>query len=271
MDAVDEAEGSSRASSPSKSPLLQSAARYLDQSDQPLLRQPPGRAVRLSHQSGSDAGEHPLRPAMQLGTQPQQHQPSSPPMSQAQYNSWYQQGADSRAADRAAAAAPGVRADRGPPNRRTLFGQQATEQQYQQQQQESESIYSDGGTRQQQQAQYMFGAAAAASDPRTYQPIFERDAVPNMGDVTHDNGGPGWQIPAMRPTNTPPSAQQTRHSPAPSISGGPGRRADKKTPGAVVKLGRRQAWLKYLAYEVRQCWLLQSSRSFIFLSTISIC
>lgn len=259
-------DGSSRASSPSKSPLLQSA-RFLDQSDQPLLRQPPGRSsFRASHQSGSDVGEH-GRGAMQLGAaQPHLQQPSSPPVSQAQYNRWVQ---DSRAADRAAAV--GAPAGRAPPNRRTLFGQAADFQQ--QQQQQSETSRSDGGQR---QSPY----GAAASDPMTYAPPAFGDGAPNLGDVTQPDGGQQWQIPAMRGGGgggTASGLQHDRSSPGPStISGrrGGGAGADKK-PGAVVKLGRRQAWLKFLAYEVcllgsgRACMLATPAAPPLFLHVLT--
>lgn len=217
QDAQEQEEGrSSGASSPSKSPLHQ--GRFVDQVDQPLLRH---RHARSSRPGGGDG--------MQLGP-PQHHHPSSPPVSQTQYNRWLQQGADSRAADRAAAVGTGGRQT---PNRRTLFAQQG-------QQQQSESTLSDGGSRQQ--------AFAAASDPVTYPPLFDRD-LPNMGDAAADQ----WQIPAMR-AHTPGA----HASPAPVLSARRGGPTDK-TPGAVVKLGRRQAWLKYLAYEVRAPGLVGSS------------
>lgn len=142
-------------------------------------------------------------------------------------HSWFQ-GTDSRAADRAAAAV----APASIGNPRTLFRQQ----EYQ-----GASVLTDGGSRQQNG-----GFGAAASDPMTFQPAYDRDDVPNMGDEQP------WRISAMH-AHAQTNAQQRRTSPTPSQTtlGRKGSNpANDKKPGAVVKLGRRQAWLKYLAYEV---------------------
>jgi hypothetical protein len=119
-----------------------------------------------------------------------------------------------------------------------------------------------------------FGVGAAPSDPVTYQmqAQLDKDGVPNMGDVQQEEDGLAppprqqprqqqqhWNIPAVH--TTPGSANRHRAS---GVSHG-GKRALDKKPGAAFKLGKRQAYLKYLAYEVgdgaewdcrrRACWL----------------
>lgn len=108
----------------------------------------------------------------------------------------------------------------------------------------------------------LFGAGAAPSDPVTYQmqAALDKDGVPNMGEVQEEQPGAPhmpsphahsphspWHIPAVH--TTPGSGRQRRGH---TVSAGGGKRglADKPKPGAAFKLGRRQAYTKYLAYEV---------------------
>ncbi len=95
------------------------------------------------------------------------------------------------------------------------------------------------------------------------QAQLDKDGVPNMGDVQDEPGVPRmhtrrqqqqpWQIPALH--TTPGSGgSRPRYSQAPSgqVSAGAKRGLLDKKPGAAFKLGKRQAYTKYLAYEVRQ-------------------
>ena len=214
----DEEDASSRASSPSKSPMLQGASPFL--ADQPLARQPPGAraGARLSQQG--------LGGGLGLGGTPAsgnaQRRPGLPA-------AWQQQ----------EGLAGGGGGGGG------LFG--------------------GGGTG----LNLGMGQGAAPSDPMTYQMAeaqLDKDGVPNMGDVQEEeqaggarmrsqagNGGgqqQQWHIPAVH--TTPGSASRgggRRTGQLSAGGGGKGRLGDKK-PGAAFKLGKRQAYLKYLAYEV---------------------
>ncbi|KAG7673441.1 hypothetical protein Ndes2526B_g03113 [Nannochloris sp. 'desiccata'] len=108
------------------------------------------------------------------------------------------------------------------------------------------------------------------------------DAFPNMGDVTQSQEATssatsaGWQIPAVRSTptafNPPPSsnpapppaapagytasiprvaAQNPIFSAPPAAAAAPFARplGSPRKPGAAAKIGRREAWLKFMAYE----------------------
>jgi len=81
----------------------------------------------------------------------------------------------------------------------------------------------------------MASAPPCSGEPSglSHRPDFS-DPTPNMGDVTETSGG-GWQIPAMRPEFPTAGNATSPHR--------------KEKPGAAVKMGRRDAWLKFLAYE----------------------
>lgn len=104
------------------------------------------------------------------------------------------------------------------------------------------------------------------------QAQLDKDGVPNMGEVQneqpgaprlhspHPGSGPQWHIPAVHTGGVTPGSSRARRAAAagPGLSAttqGGGKRglADKAKPGAAFKLGRRQAYLKYLAYEVGAC------------------
>ncbi|KAL4857276.1 hypothetical protein ACK3TF_002568 [Chlorella vulgaris] len=242
--AVDEDDASSRASSPSKSPLVQGSAPFLDAHDQPLARQPPGsRAGRVSQQGLGSAGRlGTLGGLFDVGaSEAAQQRPASPLGRRPQQAAWQAQ------AQGGAGGRSGT-----PPSR--LFG-------------------GDGG------GGGGFGAGAAPSDPMTYQlhAQLDKDGVPNLGDVQRDEeeqqgGGGGrhfnhaphqqqqqqqqhWNIPAVHTTPGSASCHRMARSSAQMSHGGVGgKRGLDKKPGAVVKLGKRQAYLKYLAYE--GCWQL---------------
>lgn len=249
---IEEEDASSRASSPSKSPMMQGSSPFLDQEDQPLARQPLGAraAARLSQQglagvSADAAAEQRLRPPSPLG-----RRPGLP--------NWGELGAQEGMAG--AAAAPGSGRSGTPPGH--MFGGAAG----------GGSLFGAAGGA--ASGGGMFGAAggAAPSDPMTYQmqAALDKDGVPNLGEVQEEAPGapamqsphapppgqhtkPHWHIPAVH--TTPGSGGRTRRgSGGPTASaGGGGKRglADKPKPGAAFKLGKRQAYLKYLAYEVR--------------------
>lgn len=256
---MDEEDASSRASSPSKSPLLgaqqgQHSSPFLDQDDQPLARQPQGAraAARLSQQGlGGGGRPAPLQmpfdggaaaaaaAAVAAGMDPQQtrRRPPSPLGRRPGLPNW--QG------DEGLPAAP-----------------------------RSGGMGGGGGG--------LFGGGAAPSDPMTYQmqAQLDKDGVPNLGDV-QDGGlrsGPSGSAPRMQPAAAAAAAaqqaaqqqQQQWHIPAVhttpgtasrsrrmsglgdmSAGGGGKRGLPDKKPGAAFKLGKRQAYLKYLAYEVR--------------------
>ena len=269
FDTIEE-EASSRASSPSKSPLGQ-APEYLEQEDAPLARLQAGpsarrlasgaRGLRIPlQQAGLDAQQQPpfqQRPQQQFPQQlhqqhqhpqvrpldlkplelpmggssiPRQPRPSSPSVTQSQYDQWVAQGMG----DGGAAAGEGARG----PARAAPGGRRA-------------ALFEQAQGRPPAPAAAAFGGAAVASDPMTYnmQAALDKDGVPNIGDVELDEPPVNdWRIGAQRTTTR---GGGSRYSPMPSQGVTPGgtKRIPEK-PGAAVKMGRRQAWLKFLAYEV---------------------
>lgn len=265
-------DASSRASSPSKSPMLHGSSPFLDQGDQPLARQPPGARARASQQGlGSGdlaamaAAEQRLRPPSPLGRRPGlpnwQDLPGAEGLAAAGPSApgsgrsgtpparLYGGGGGGSLFGAAAAAA-------GPPSSGGLFGAAA-----------AAGGMAGGGS--------LFGAAgggAAPSDPLTYQmqAALDKDGVPNLGEVQEEVPGapamqsphappmgrapkPQWHIPAVHTQPGSGGRQGGRGSGGPAASaGGGGKRGagDKPKPGAAFKLGKRQAYLKYLAYEV---------------------
>ena len=223
-------DASSGASSPSKSPLLPRAARFqAPDGDAPRLRSPPARPFGKLNAAGGgmriNTAQHGGAGLSGISGGGGLRQPSSPPMSKAQYNQWVgsQDGGGQQPASGGGFGGGGGAAA----GHRRLFDM------------------------------------AAPSDPMTnfQQPSGLDDGVPNMGDVTQEADAPPpfqqqqWAIPAMRAHGSPGlqlghGGQPSRYSPAPSQSGRRAAAGDK--PGAAIKLGRRQAWLKFLAYEVRQ-------------------
>ena len=267
---MDEEDASSRASSPSKSPLLAGSSPFLDAEDQPLARQPAGlRAGRLSQQGlGSpgrlgqlqvpaDAGAELLQQQFQRAASPLGRRPQLP-------TSWLpQQPAAAQEGLTPASAAGGLGTGLGAGLGGGLGGGRSGTP--------PARLFGDGGGL--SGGLGGFGAGAAPSDPVTYQmqAQLDKDGVPNMGDVRQEEEGLGgaprmhqpshqqapWHIPAVH--TTPGSGSRQR---VPRGSGGGGgqlshggkRGLDNKKPGAAFKLGKRQAYLKYLAYE--GCWQL---------------
>ena len=101
----------------------------------------------------------------------------------------------------------------------------------------------------------------------TGEPAFQSpsDAFPNLGDSGEATSS-GWQIPAIRPDSReepnfsapPPQQQQTPYQvPEPiACPDHPSTAAPVSRPlpsprkqGAAAKVGRREAWLKFMAYE----------------------
>eukprot|EP00887_Chlorella_sp_A99_P007719 scaffold20.g7719.t1 len=250
FEAIEEENASSRASSPSKSPLMQAPA-FLDQADAPLSRQPAlagtvGSGRHRSRAAAAAAAQHQQQQQQQQQQQPfqlrqqirplelpggSQPRPTSPPLSQSQYNRLFAAGgsAAGEGAGPSAAAAGGAASGTPGGGRRMLF--------------ERGPGGGGGG----------FGAAAP-SDPMTYFSTLDKDGVPNMGDVPVEEAPlQDWRIGAQRTGGAPPA----RYSPMPSqgtTPGGGGKRGLADKPGAAVKMGRRQAWLKFLAYEARRGW-----------------
>ena len=267
-------DASSRASSPAKSPLLQGASPFLDQEDQPLARQPPGARARASQQGLAPAdaaamavAEQRLRPPSPLG-----RRPGLP--------NWQELAAAEGLAAAGPGSAPGSGRSGTPPAR--LFGGGAAAPGGLFGAAPAGGLPSGGG---------LFGAAAAAggppsggglfgaagggaapSDPVTYQmqAALDKDGVPNLGEVQEEMPGapamqsphappmghpakPQWHIPAVHTTPGSGGGHRGGRGGGPATSAGGGKRGpgDKPKPGAAFKLGKRQAYLKYLAYEVR--------------------
>lgn len=269
---MEEEDASSRASSPAKSPLLgaqqgQQGSPFLDQDDRPLAQQPPGSraAARLSQQGISGGGKPPqlhvafdgsggaaaaAAAAAGLDLQQTLRRPASPLGRRPGLPNWQ--------ADEAAPVAlhSGGLCGRSTPPARLFSGGGG-------------GLGGGGGG--------LFGGGAAPSDPVTYQmqAQLDGDGVPNMGEVQEDgglSGAPGlprsqsaaaaaaqhaaaaqqpWHIPAVHNGGTPGSASRRRVSGAGEVSaGGTKRGMPDKKPGAAFKLGKRSAYLKYLAYEV---------------------
>ncbi|PSC72196.1 plant MNA5-17 [Micractinium conductrix] len=271
---VDDEDASSRASSPAKSPLFGGGqgSPFLDQQDQPLARHPQGAraGARLSQQGlgGGLGGLGSGRPtplqvpggfdaaaAAAAGGHQQTLQRPPSPLSRPGLPAWGASATEEGLPP--VPRSPGLGGRAGTPTGR-LFGGGAA-----------------GG---------LFGAAAP-SDPMTYQmqAQLDGDGVPNMGDVQGLGGGAApaprmhmrqqsaaaaaaaaqqqqqqqqqWNIPALH--TTPGSASRPRvgtPGAGGTMSAGGKRGLPDKKPGAAFKLGKRNAYLKYLAYE--GCWQL---------------
>ena len=267
---VDDEDASSRASSPAKSPLFGGGqgSPFLDQQDQPLARHPQGAraGARLSQQGlgGGLGGLGSGRPtplqvpggfdaaaAAAAGGHQQTLQRPPSPLSRPGLPAWGASATEEGLPP--VPRSPGLGGRAGTPTGR-LFGGGAA-----------------GG---------LFGAAAP-SDPMTYQmqAQLDGDGVPNMGDVQGLGGGAApaprmhmrqqsaaaaaaaaqqqqqqqqqWNIPALH--TTPGSASRPRvgtPGAGGTMSAGGKRGLPDKKPGAAFKLGKRNAYLKYLAYEV---------------------
>ena len=254
-------EASSRASSPAKSPLMASGAALPAFLAAEAGAEPPlglnlggarrgaaaARAARASQQSGLGlglgSGDDSRQQQQQMpgsGLRPldlggASARPSSPPLSQSQYNRWV--------GDAAARGGGGQGLGGTPPARRGMLFERGAGA-------AGGAFGMTGGA---------FGAAAP-SDPMTYHmanaaAALDKDGVPNLGDEALGGGTGGgppapsdWRIGAQRTA----TAGASRYSPLPSQGGTPGALAKRglaDKPGAAVKLGRRAAWLKFLAYE----------------------
>ena len=275
-----EDDASSRASSPTKSPLGLGSTPFLDAQDQPLARQPPGaRATgRASQQGlGSGRGQSPFDGA--AAEQPQRMRPASPLGRRPGLPNWQelaeQEGLAAGGGDGVPAAGlsggrggtPPAGMFGGAPGGGGMFGA-------------APGGNPSGGA----VPRGLFGNSAAPSDPVTYQmqAALDKDGVPNLGEVQDEQPGaptlqspmggqqPQWHIPAVHTHGaTPGSGGRARRGGGgpgtPGVSQGVGKRGllDKPKPGAAFKLGKRQAYTKYLAYEVgwgekMSCWSFTS-------------
>lgn len=274
-----EDDASSRASSPTKSPLGLGSTPFLDAQDQPLAWQPPGaRATgRASQQGlGSGRGQSPFDGA---AAEQQRMRPASPLGRRPGLPNWQeladQEGLAAGGGDGAPAAGlsggrggtPPAGMFGGAPGGGGLFGA-------------AQGGNPSGGA----VPRGLFGNSAAPSDPVTYQmqAALDKDGVPNLGEVQDEQPGaptlqspmggqqPQWHIPAVHTHGaTPGSGGRARRGGGgpgtPGVSQGVGKRGllDKPKPGAAFKLGKRQAYTKYLAYEVglgekMSCWSVVS-------------
>ncbi len=274
-----EDDASSRASSPTKSPLGLGSTPFLDAQDQPLARQPPGaRATGRTSQQGlsSGRGQSPFDGAaagVASAEQQQRMRPASPLGRRPGLPNWQEleeQEGLAAAGGGGPAPAAGLSSGRGgtppagmfggAPGGGGLFGA-------------APGGNPSGGA----VPRGLFGNSAAPSDPVTYQmqAALDKDGVPNLGEVQDEQPGaptlqspmghpgaqqqPQWHIPAVHTHGaTPGSGGRARRAGGggpgtPGVSQGVGKRGllDKPKPGAAFKLGKRQAYTKYLAYEVR--------------------
>lgn len=275
-----EDDASSRASSPTKSPLGVGSTPFLDAHDQPLARQPPGAraASRASQQSLGSGRRHSQfdgAAADVVAAEQQRMRPDSPLGRRPGLPNWQELAGQEGLAGGGGGAPPsaGLSGGRGgtpparmfggAPNGGGLFGAAPG------------GNPSGGGV-----PRGLFGNSAAPSDPVTYQmqAALDKDGVPNLGEVQDEQPGapalqspmaqqqPQWHIPAVHTHGgTPGSGGRARRGGGgpgtPGVSQGVGKRGllDKPKPGAAFKLGKRQAYTKYLAYEVRLCagrWVL---------------
>ena len=272
-----EDDASSRASSPTKSPLGLGSSPFLDAQDQPLARQPPGaRAGRASQQGlGSGQGQGPFDAAEQ---QQQRMRPPSPLGRRPGLPNWQELAEQEGLAPGDPAAAAGLSGRRGgtPPAR--MFGSAPGGAP------SGGGLFGaapGGGASAGGLPRGLFGNSAAPSDPVTYQmqAALDKDGVPNLGEVQDEQPGapalnsplahpglqqqaqqPQWHIPAVHTHGaTPGSSSRPRRAGGgpgtPGVSQGAGKRGllDKPKPGAAFKLGKRAAYTKYLAYEVGAC------------------